>query len=191
WLGDVQAPLACALVAFLVSAAAVFWPPVHAAIATVAAIVVLLPGLSFTTALAELATRHLAAGSARLLGTLAVLLTMAIGIGIGDRCALLLFGPAPPAAPVHLGVGWMAVGIAAGWLGFVVLLRAAWSQALWVLIAMATGFGGGRIGSHWFGDELGAAVGALTVTALANLHARWSRQPAAVVRTPGLLLLVP
>jgi uncharacterized membrane protein YjjB (DUF3815 family) len=39
--------------------------------------------------------------------------------------------------------------------------------------------------------ELGAFVGALAVAASANLYARWRRQPAAVVRTPGLLLLVP
>ncbi|MBX3462943.1 MAG: threonine/serine exporter family protein [Planctomycetes bacterium] len=190
-LGDVQASLACAVVAFLVSGAAALWPPVHAPIATVAAIVVLLPGLSFTTALAELAMRHLAAGSARLLGTLAVLLTMAIGIGIGDRCAALVFGVAPVAAPERLGLGWLLLGIAASWVGFVVLLRATRRQAPWVLLAMATGFGGARAGSGLFGGELGASIGAFAVTALANLHARWRRQPAAVVRTPGLLLLVP
>jgi uncharacterized membrane protein YjjP (DUF1212 family) len=190
-LGDVQAPLACAVAAFVASGAAASWSPVHAPIATVAAIVVLLPGLSFTTALAELAMRHLAAGSARLLGTLAVLLTMAIGIGLGDRFAALLFGAAEPVQATRLGLGWVLLGIAATWFAFVVLLRATVAQAPWVLLAMATGFGGARLGSAWFGDELGACVGALAVAALANLHARWRRQPAAIVRTPGLLLLVP
>lgn len=190
-LGDVQSALACLVVAFVAAAAAVAWPPVHAPIATMAAIVVLLPGLSFTTALAELSVRHLAAGSARLLGTLAVLLTMAIGIGLGDRLAALAFGPAPVAAPVRLGLGWCVLGLGANWFAFVVLLRASWRQAPWVLAAMATGFGGARLGSGWLGDELGACVGALAVAALANLHARGWRQPAATVRTPGLLLLVP
>jgi uncharacterized membrane protein YjjB (DUF3815 family) len=91
----------------------------------------------------------------------------------------------------RLGLGWVLLGIAATWFAFVVLLRATVAQAPWVLLAMATGFGGARLGSAWFGDELGACVGALAVAALANLHARWRRQPAAIVRTPGLLLLVP
>lgn len=190
-LGDVQAALACAVVAFLTGGAAALWPPVHAPIATVAAIVVLLPGLSFTTALAELAMRHLAAGSARLLGTLAVLLTMAIGTGLGDRCAVLLFGSPPAAAPSALGPGWAALGLAASWLAFVIVLRATRRQAPWVLLAMIVGFGGARAGSGVFGSELGASVGALAVAALANVYARWRRQPAAIVRTPGLLLLVP
>jgi uncharacterized membrane protein YjjP (DUF1212 family) len=130
-LGDVQAPLACAVAAFVASGAAASWSPVHAPIATVAAIVVLLPGLSFTTALAELAMRHLAAGSARLLGTLAVLLTMAIGIGLGDRFAALLFGAAEPVQATRLGLGWVLLGIAATWFAFVVLLRATVAQAPW------------------------------------------------------------
>jgi uncharacterized membrane protein YjjP (DUF1212 family) len=91
-LGDVQAPLACALVAFLVHMGARFGLQLDPTVTTVAAIVVLLPGLSFTTALAELAMRHLSSGSARLLGTLAVLLTMVVGVGIGDRLAELAFG---------------------------------------------------------------------------------------------------
>jgi uncharacterized membrane protein YjjB (DUF3815 family) len=152
---------------------------------------VLLPGLSFTTALAELAIRHLAAGSARLMGTLAVFVTTAIGIGIGDRAAVLLVGSAPPVEPAPLGDGWLALALVAIWLSFVVLLRATSRQMPWVLLAVAAGYLGARLGSAVFGSELGAVVGAMAVTVLGNLHARWRRQPAAIVRTPGLLLLVP
>ncbi|MFT5268800.1 MAG: uncharacterized membrane protein YjjP (DUF1212 family), partial [Acidimicrobiales bacterium] len=60
-LGDVQAALTCAAVAFLIRCTS-NWIPVHVPLTTLAAIIVLLPGLSFTTALAELAIRHLAAG---------------------------------------------------------------------------------------------------------------------------------
>ena len=54
-----------------------------------------------------------------------------------------------------------------------------------------TGFGGARVGNAALGPELGAVVGATAVALLGNVHARWRRQPAAVVREPGLLLLVP
>jgi uncharacterized membrane protein YjjB (DUF3815 family) len=42
-----------------------------------------------------------------------------------------------------------------------------------------------------FDRELSAFVGAFAVAVAANLYARLRRRPAAVMRTPGLLLLVP
>ena len=192
-LGDVQAPLASALVAFLVNLAAAAGLAIDPTVTTVAAIVVLLPGLTFTSALAELAMRHLASGSARLLGALAVLLTMAIGVGIGERCAhLLLEAPmGPRLSPVRLPWPWHVVAIAASGIAYVLLLRAAKNQIGWILLAVALGYGGARLGQQALGAGLGAFVGALAVAAAANLFARWQRRPAAVVRTPGLLLLVP
>lgn len=190
-LGDVQAAMTCAIVAFFVRCMASWWQPLHVPVTTLAAIIVLLPGLSFTTALAELAMRHLAAGSARLMGALAVFVTMAIGVGIGDRLATQLVGEV--AAPDHapLGVVWLVSAMAANWIAFVLLLRGTFRQSPWVLLAVCAGFGGARLGSAVLGDELGAVVGAMAVALLGNLYARWLRQPAAIVRTPGLLLLVP
>ncbi len=190
-LGDVQAPLACAVVAFLVHLAAACGLAVDATVATFAAIVVLLPGLSFTTALAELAMRHLASGSARLMGTLAVLLTMAVGVGIGDRCAEALVGALTPPVVDRLPLAWHLLALASTWIAFVILLRARRNQTLWMLLAVAIGYGGARLGAEVLGRELGAFVGALGVALAANVFARWQRRPAAVMRTPGLMLLVP
>ncbi len=190
-LGDVQAPLACAAVAFLVHVAATSGLAIDPTVTTVAAIVVLLPGLSFTTALAELAMRHLSSGSARLLGTLAVLLTMAVGVGIGDRCAQALFGTPAAVVADRLAFGWHIGALVVIWIAYVVLLRAVKNQWAWILLAVAIGYGGARLGGETLGRELGAFVGALAVVFAANGFARWQRRPAAVVRTPGLLLLVP
>ncbi|MFK7739078.1 MAG: threonine/serine exporter ThrE family protein [Planctomycetota bacterium] len=190
-LGDVQAALTCAVAAFFVRAMAVWWQPIDVPVTTIAAIIVLLPGLSFTTALAELAIRHLAAGSARLMGAIAVFVTMAIGVGIGDRVASELCGDIVVGPAEVLGVGWLVVALCVTWVAFVLLLRGTLRQAPWVLLAIAAGFGGARLGSAILGSELGPVVGAMAVALLGNLHSRWLRAPAAIVRTPGLLLLVP
>ncbi|HZN38967.1 MAG TPA: threonine/serine exporter family protein [Planctomycetota bacterium] len=190
-LVDVLPPLSCAVVAFLVHLVAASGLALNTAITTIGAIVVLLPGLSFTTALAELAMRHLSAGSARLLGTLAVLLTMGVGAGIGDRCGELLTRPLSPVDPVALPWEWHVLGLLCLWLAFVVLLRASRNQVVWVLLAVGLGYGGARLGGDLLGRELGAFLGAVFVASGGNLFARWRRRPAAVVRTPGLLLLVP
>jgi uncharacterized membrane protein YjjB (DUF3815 family) len=188
---EVQAPLASAVVAFCVHLAAGAGLAIDPMTATVAAIVVLLPGLSFTTALAELAMRHLASGSARLLGTVAVLLTMAIGVGIGERCARALVGWPATVAVGGLGWPWHLAALAGIAIAYVILLRATKRQVVWVTIAVAVGYGGARLGGALLERDRGAFVGALGVAFAANLYARWRRQPAAVVRTPGLLLLVP
>jgi uncharacterized membrane protein YjjP (DUF1212 family) len=188
---DVHAPLACAVVAFLVHVAATRGLDVDPAVTTVAAIVVLLPGLPFTTALAELAMHHLASGSARLMGTIALLTTMAVGVGIGDRCARWLVGWPPRVHADQLALAWHLLALVASWLAYVILLRAARRQAPWILLAVAIGYGGARLGREVLGAEIGAFVGAVGVAFAANLYARLRRQPAAVVRTPGLLLLVP
>ncbi|MFY9341784.1 MAG: threonine/serine exporter family protein, partial [Planctomycetota bacterium] len=192
---DVLAPLACALVAFAANVAAASGIRIDPVITTLAAIVVLLPGLSFTTALAELAMRHLSSGSARLLGAVAVLATMAVGVTIGDRCARAIVGWAPAVNAERLGVAWHLLALAATWLAYVILLGAVKKQAGWILLAVAIGYGGSWFGSRVLEAEdgafVGAFVGALAVSFTANLCARWRRLPAAVVRTPGLLLLVP
>lgn len=190
-LGDVQAALTCAVVAFFVRAMGTWWQPVNVPITTLAAIIVLLPGLSFTTALAELAMRHLAAGSARLMGALAVFVTMAIGVGIGDQLAAKLVGVVPVTGMVAVGPIWLAVALVASWIAFTLLLRGTLRQSPWVLLAVVAGYFGARLGSVLLDGELGAVVGAMCVALLGNLYSRWLRQPSAIVRTPGLLLLVP
>lgn len=185
-------PGACALAGLLVHAAAA-WFDVQPAITLLASIIALLPGLAFTTALSELSMRHLAAGSARFLGAIAVLLTMVIGVGIGSRTGLLLFGPAlaPPAIDPEWPDWALLPAVVVAAISFGVLLQASLRQLPWVLVAVLAGHAGSWLGSLWLERELGAFVGALAVAIAANLYARWQRQPAAVLRTPGLLLLVP
>jgi uncharacterized membrane protein YjjB (DUF3815 family) len=60
-----------------------------------------------------------------------------------------------------------------------------------VLTAVAIAFAGVQIGGLVFDRELAGFVGSFAVATAANLYARLRRRPAAVMRTPGLLLLVP
>lgn len=184
-------PLASLLAALLVHLCAAWLPPLNVSVTTIASVIVMLPGLSFTTALAELTVRHLAAGSARLLGALAVLLTMAVGVGIGSRLGAACTGPAAEVAPVALALVWRMPAALAAAFAFAALLRAARAQLPAVLVAVLIAYGGAAVGGLALQHQLGAFVGSLAVAAAANLYARFLRQPAAVVRTPGLLMLVP
>src|SRR5207253_3126271 len=63
------------------------WHAVTPSLVTVAALIILLPGMSLTTAMSELATRHLIAGTARLMSAVIVLLELVVGVALGERAA--------------------------------------------------------------------------------------------------------
>ena len=48
-----------------------------------------------------------------------------------------------------------------------------------------------RFGGEWFGAQAGLFLSALITTAAGNVYARWRNRPGALVRLPGLIMLVP
>ncbi len=159
-------------------------------IVTVAALIVLLPGLSLTVAMTELATRSLIAGTARLMSAVIVLLELVIGVALGERlaAALVTVHTAPP-APLPAWATAIALVIAS--LGVSILVQARFRAFGWILAACVTGYLGTRFGTAWFGPQMAALGGALALGVLGNGYARWLDRPAQVVTVPAVLLLVP
>lgn len=167
---------------------------------SIAGLVVLLPGLTFTVALTELSTRHLASGTARLSGAMVVFLGLGFGVALGaklggtlgvslremwspDSMAWLSRAALPP------WTEWAALLIAP--LAFTVLLNATARDASWIVAACVIAYVSSRFVGARMGDELGAFFGALVVSAGSNLAARQFRRTAMVTQVPGLLILVP
>jgi uncharacterized membrane protein YjjB (DUF3815 family) len=74
---------------------------------------------------------------------------------------------------------------------FAVLLRADRKDAGWIVLAGVTAYATSRFAGRAMGEELGAFLGALVVSAGSNLLAFWRRATAMVTQVPGLLILVP
>jgi uncharacterized membrane protein YjjP (DUF1212 family) len=190
-LGRVFEPVA----AFLLSAAALglvhLTGPLSVLIATLGGLIVLLPGLTLTVAMSELATRNLASGTARISGAFMTFLAIAFGVALGNRIGGAAFGvlPAVASAPLPEWTAYLAV-VAAG-LGFVVVLQAEPRDAAWIVAIGALGIIGGRVGAAKLGVELGTFAGALAVGLASSAYERLTNRPAAVVSVPGILLLVP
>ncbi|MFU8828734.1 MAG: threonine/serine ThrE exporter family protein [Phycisphaerales bacterium] len=164
--------------------------PIDTITVSLGAIIVLIPGLTLTVAVSELSTLNLVSGSARLIGAIAVLVSLAIGIGMGSRLSQVVgtsmeVAGSPPPEWTKI----IAIPIAAA--AFTVVFRAGPKDYLPIAVAGAIGFYGGRLGLILFGPELGAAVGALSVGLASNIWSRIRDQPAAVTVLPGLILLVP
>ena len=165
-------------------------PHVTPSIVTLAALVVLLPGLSLTVAMTELATRNLIAGTARLMSAVIVLLELVIGVAIGDRVAHALV-QVHQAAPVRQPGYAIWLALAASSVGVSILVQARVRAFGWIAAACVLGFFATRYGTTWLGGQLGVLVGAFALAVLANVYARWLDRPSLTVSVPALLLLVP
>ena len=190
-VGRVFEPVAAFVASLLAALIGHWWGPYSVYNATLAGLIVLVPGFTLTVAMTELSTRHLVSGTARLTGAFVLFLTIAFGVALGSKISAELAGPALIADVIPLP-GWTEmVALVAAPLAFTVLLRAQPKDAIWIVLSGIIGVTGGRIGARSLGLELGVFVGALLVGAASNLYARFLNRPATVTLVPGVLLLVP
>ncbi len=176
----------CALTANVLSA----WVDISPTLVTLAALVVLLPGMSLTVAMTELATRNLIAGTARLMAAVIVLLQLVVGVAIGSKLgdALVIVHVSEP-AQLPSWVKWVALVASA--LGMAIIVQAQRRSFSWILAASVVGYLGTGIGTEWLDEQMGVLVGAFFVGVMGNIFARLMERPAQVVHVPATLLLVP
>jgi uncharacterized membrane protein YjjP (DUF1212 family) len=192
-----------AFAAFAAVVASSVWSAITPSIVTVSALLILLPGLSLTVAMTELATRNLMSGTARLMSAVIVLLELVVGVALGEKVALALV-TVHQAIPMPLPEWsrWAALGVSA--LGVAIVVQAQPRAFGWIIAACVLSYLGTRAGTAWLagaggadaklsalGSQLGVLVGALALGVLSNLYARLLGRPAQVVSVPAMLLLVP
>lgn len=174
-------------------AATVAWAgfPISVFIATLAGVIVLIPGLMLTTAMTEISTRHLASGTSRLMGAIVLLLGITFGIALGSKVAVLALGRITSTRIIPLPEWTLFVAVVVSALAFIVLLKAERRDAPWIVAAGGLAIVGARFGGDTLGPELGAFVGALAVGIGSNWYARLTNRSSQIVLVPGLLMLVP
>jgi uncharacterized membrane protein YjjB (DUF3815 family) len=184
-------PLAALFAALLALLAAATGWIVAPELCLLAGLVVLLPGMTLTQALAEIAHRNLASGTARLMGAGMTFLTLGVGAAIGGKVAALL----PESGATHpsweLPAWTIEVALVASALALTTLFRAPARDLPYIAVAAFLAYYGVALGAWALGPELGAAIGAFAVALLANASARIGGRPAAIVLIPALILLVP
>ncbi|MFO0072072.1 MAG: threonine/serine exporter ThrE family protein, partial [Gemmatimonas sp.] len=166
---------------------------------SLAGLAILLPGLTFTVALTELSTRHLASGTARLSGAIVTFLGLGFGLALGAKAggaagALLrdllpAMQGALPRTPLPWWTEWTGLLVAP--LAFTVLLSARRQDAPLIVVACTAAYVTSKLAGAAVGEELGAFLGAFVVSAGSNSLARVRRRVAMVTQVPGLLILVP
>jgi uncharacterized membrane protein YjjB (DUF3815 family) len=175
----------------LATVAAFKFAPFSPYVATLASLIILLPGLTLTTAMTELATGNLVSGTARLTGAILVFLELAFGVALGGQVARLLPDVLSSGPPLPLPDWTLWISLVATPMALTLLMRAMPRDAVWITLASIGGFLGARYGSILLGPQLGAFLGAMALGILANLFSRLLKRPAAIILLPGLILLVP
>ncbi|MFT4178120.1 MAG: threonine/serine exporter family protein [Thermomonas sp.] len=157
----------------------------------IAAVIVLLPGMALTNAMNELTSRHLVSGTARFAGALTTIIKLTIGtaIALAIAGALGIHPEVRALRPQPEWVVWCALPVGA--YAFAVLFRAHRRDYLLVMVAACAGYLISRFGGEWVGAQAGLFLSALMTTAAGNIYARWRNRPGALVRLPGLIMLVP
>lgn len=186
----------CALVAttFAIMVSA-FIVPLAVKSVVLAGLIVLMPGMALTTAVREISSNHLVAGVARMGGAVATLLKLTFGtVAATQLCAA--FGIDPGTYVLPPLPGWADYpSLLLGAFGFAILFRAARRDWLVVMAAVVVGYlatrWGGLISGAIPGAPFGVFLGGFLLGALANVYARFMQRPGAVIREPGIILLVP
>jgi len=157
----------------------------------IASMIVLMPGMALTNAFSELTSQHLMSGTARFFGAMTTLLKLTVGTMIA-LTVVELVGLEPQVRawrPQPDWVEWGAV-VTAAW-AFAALFRADRRDYLLVMAAAIIGYAISRMGGEWLGSPAGVFLSALAITVAGNGYARWLNRPGALIRVPGIIMLVP
>ena len=167
-------------------------PHFHLATVVLAGLILLLPGLSITLGVSEVAARHLVSGSARLAGATVSLVSLGLGVAVGYAIFTKLDW-VPPAGPGREIPGqWLTVlAVVASSCALLVVTNSRPRDIWVVLCAVVVAVYGARLGAWLLGPTVGVVVASLLLGLGSNLYARLTSRPAAVPLVPGLAALVP
>ncbi|MFT4247913.1 MAG: threonine/serine exporter family protein [Pseudomonas sp.] len=157
----------------------------------IASLVVLLPGMSLTNAVNELASQHWVSGTARLAGAVTTVLKLTVGAVIAVTLAQWL-GLQPQvraSRPQAHWMEWASLLVAA--YAFAVLFKPHRRDYLWVMAAAIASYVIARFAGQAWGSPAGVFLSAMLLTAAGNLFGRVIQKPGALIRLPGIIMLVP
>lgn len=168
-----------------------FIGPLNLNTVIIASLIVLMPGMALTNAVNELTNQNLVSGTARFAGAMSTILKLSIGMMVAVTTAKI-FGLTPDVRPLRPQPEWVeGLALLLGTYAFAVLFRTDRRDYPLVMLSAATGYLIARfVGGGW-GSPVGVFLAALAMTAAGNAYARWFDRPGALVRLPGIIMLVP
>jgi uncharacterized membrane protein YjjP (DUF1212 family) len=155
-------------------------------------VIALIPGMTLTTGLAELAQKNLVSGAARLMEALVAFLSILFGIALAIGIEHIISTETSP-APVRqaLSLPFQALALVAASLGIAVIFSVPRRYLGAALASGAIGYIATALGTRYLPGHVSAFAAALAVCVYSNGLARVTDRPAQLFQLPGMMLLVP
>lgn len=154
------------------------------------AVIVLIPGLSLTLGIIELASKKIISGLDRLIDGMLITLVLVVGNAVGVSMVKLFWTIPPTAATPDYPLPLTFVCVILLMLGLAIIFQVRRQDLVWVVLAGAIAYTGVVIGRQ-FGEWQGSFVGALLLGLYTSLIANKRRLPSSVIMLPGVMILVP
>lgn len=166
-------------------------PHASAEVLVLSGVIGLVPGMTFTTGLAELAQKNLVSGGSRLMEALMTFLSLVFGIALAvglQSGKTSIVGTIPRAG---LGLPFQALALFGASFASAVVFSVPRSYLWAALVSGATGYVTTALATRHLPGYVASFVASLAVCTLSNGLARATQRPAQLFQLPGMLLLVP
>lgn len=167
-------------------------PGIAYEVVVLSGVITLIPGMKFTTGLAELAKKNLVSGGARLADAMVTFLSISFGIALSIGVQQLFhLSPAPAVPREGLGLFAHALALVVSSVAFSILFAVPRAYLWGTLSSGALGYTATALATRTLSAHVAAFIAALCVCLFANGLARWTRRPSQLFQVPGMMLLVP
>lgn len=166
-------------------------PGINIPLMVLSAVIIFVPGLALTMGLAELSSRNMVSGTARVMDAMMQLFKLYFGAYLGVAAGFSLFGTNQytPAQSLPYWATWLAVLLLC--FALVAIFRTRLKHVPWALVSAFIAYSTTAWSSEYMTQSIGSFVGAFALGVYANLFTRLVNQPATIVAMHGLIVLVP
>ncbi|MCT4643015.1 MAG: threonine/serine exporter family protein [Bacteriovoracaceae bacterium] len=163
----------------------------HPQIISLSAIITLIPGLMLTMAVGELASNNLTSGTARLLGSIMILLKITFGVYLAHIFTSKLGLTITEPRTNELSIIQYIFALLLSALGFMINFQARKQEYLWIALGCILTFFCSLYMNHISTNAIAAFTSGSFIAAFSNIFSRVTKKPALTILLPSLILLVP
>ncbi|MBC3767441.1 threonine/serine exporter family protein [Neptunicella marina] len=185
-------PITSFSVGFIACAISAYWDPgINIPLIVLSSVIILVPGLALTMGLAELSSRNLVSGTARIMDAIMQLFKLYFGAFLGISVGFGLFGQNEfvPAASLPYWSTWLAILLLS--ISLMPIFRTRCKHMFWSVLSAFIAYSATVYGSEFMANGLGTFLGAFALGVYANGFSRLTNSPSTIVAMPGLIVLVP
>ncbi len=185
-------PVASFTTAFLAGVISHFLlPGINIWLIILSSLIILVPGLALSMGLAELSSRNLVSGTARVMDAIMQLFKLYFGAFLGIYLSVALLSEYSVEQPQAMPWWIQWVGVIVLSLGLVAIFRTRIKDIPWAVLATVIAYASTKMSSMYLEQGLGAFIGAFVLGVYANVFARVANKPSTIIAMHGLIVLVP